>query len=186
MRSAKLSIQFCAISVGTDRHALGLRVLADQNQIREAWRGMHQVVYLTGAPAAGKSTAAKSLRERIQGLEVFEFGERLTAYLTERRRGLTQEDVRRQSAGVVTPEDVQAVDRQLLRFVAEARTRTHVVIDSHPVTKEAFGFRITPYSLDDFARLAPTQIWVLYADPETTAARIGRDRAATPEASICQ
>ncbi len=51
----------------------------------------------------------------------------------------------------------------------------HVFIDSHPVTKEAFGFRVTPYSLDDFALLSPTQIWVLYADPETTAARIGQE-----------
>jgi len=68
----------------------------------------------------------------------------------------------------------------LLSFVAEARTRTHVVIDSHPVTKEAFGFRVTPYSLDDFALLSPTQIWVLYADPETTAARIGRDAQGRP------
>jgi len=66
---------------------------------------MHQVVYLTGAPAAGKSTAAKSLRERVQGLEVFEFGERLTAHLAMRDNDLIQEDIRRTSAGGGNPAD---------------------------------------------------------------------------------
>jgi adenylate kinase len=142
---------------------------------------MFEVIYLTGAPAAGKSTAAKLLVERVAPLEVFEFGERLTTYLAQKdRSAIIQEDLRRQSANLVTPEDVQAVDQLLLQFVANARTRTHVVIDSHPVTKEGFGFRVTPYALDDFAKLAPTQIWVLYADPETTMARIGRDAQGRP------
>ena len=148
---------------------------------------MFEVVYLTGAPAAGKSTTAKLLAQRVSPLEVFEFGERLAAYLTRKSsHTFVQEDLRQQSAALVTPEDVRAVDRLLLDFVAEARTRTHVVIDSHPVTKESFGFRITPYTLDDFARLAPTQIWVLYADPESTTARIGQDAKGRPTVTAAE
>lgn len=138
---------------------------------------MFEVIYLTGAPAAGQSTTAKLLARRVSPLEVFEFGERLTAHLVAKDgRAIVQEDVRRRSASVVTPTDMRAADRLLLEFATEAWRRAPVVIDSHPVTKESFGFRITPYALDDFARLAPTQIWVLYADPETTVARIGRDK----------
>jgi adenylate kinase len=139
------------------------------------------VVYLTGAPASGKSTTTKLLAQLVTPLEVFEFGEKLTSYLAEKAgKNIVQAEVRRQSAGLVTPEDVKAVDRLLLDFVAEARSRTHIVIDSHPVTKESYGYRVTPYSLDEFALLAPTQIWVLYADPETTVTRIGRDAQGRP------
>ena len=143
---------------------------------------MFEVVYLTRAPAAGKSTTAKLLAQRVTPLEVFEFGERLTSYLTDKIGSrIHQEEVRRQSADLVTPGDVQAVDHLLLDFVAEARERTHIVIDSHPATKEDFGYRVTPYALDDFARLSPTQIWVLYADPETTIARIGQSAQGRPK-----
>jgi adenylate kinase len=110
---------------------------------------MFEVVYLTGAPAAGKSTTAKLLAQRVAPLEVFEFGERLTAYLAEKTgSSVVQEEVRRQSASLVTPDDVRAVDSLLLAFVAEARSRTHIVIDSHPVTKgHQRGLRVPSDSL---------------------------------------
>lgn len=142
---------------------------------------MFHVVYLTGAPAAGKSTTAKLLAAKISPVEVFEYGERLRMYLAERDGAtLAQEDLRRESARRITPADVDAVDRLLLEFVDGARERSHVIIDSHPVTKEDFGFRITPFALDQFARLRPTQVWVLYASPEATMQRIALDGQGRP------
>ncbi len=35
----------------------------------------YEVVYLTGAPAAGKSTTANALRARIEPLTIFEYGQ---------------------------------------------------------------------------------------------------------------
>lgn len=140
-----------------------------------------RVIYLTGAPASGKTSLTRALPGVVSPLEVFEYGERLRNYLAAREEpGLTQESVRRQSAGVVQPEDVKAVDRLLLSFVAEARCRAHVAIDSHAVTKELYGFRVTPYSLDDFALLSPDAICVLFAPPEATTERIERDPAGRP------
>jgi adenylate kinase len=72
------------------------------------------------------------------------------------------------------------VDHWLIQWAHDTRKTSHVVIDSHPVTKERYGFRVTPYSLADFARLAPTKIWVLYCSPEVTLQRIGRDAAGRP------
>jgi adenylate kinase len=138
------------------------------------------VVYLTGAPAAGKSSAARALKQRVQKLEVWEFGDRLTQHLTNRIPSVSQEDLRRESGGLITPEDVAAVDRWLIQWAHDTRKISHVVIDSHPVTKERYGFRVTPYSLTDFARLAPTKIWVLYCSPEVTLQRIGGDAAGRP------
>jgi adenylate kinase len=80
-----------------------------------------EVVYLTGAPAAGKSTVSQALRKLISPLAVFEYGQRLTEYLNQRDRSLNQDDLRAQSAGIIRPEDVEAVDRYLLDFVAEER-----------------------------------------------------------------
>jgi adenylate kinase len=81
------------------------------------------------------------------------------------------------------PEDVVEVDQALLTFVEGNRTERHVLIDSHPVTKEAHGYRITPFSLEQFTRLAPDEIWVLYASPEETRRRIEADDGGRPMVS---
>jgi adenylate kinase len=91
-----------------------------------------------------------------------------------------QEDLRRRSAGVVTPEDVAEVDRALLNFVTENRRVHHVLIDSHAVTKELYGYRVTPFSLKQFEQLRPDEIWVLYASPEETRRRISADGKGRP------
>lgn len=142
--------------------------------------GNFDVVYLTGAPAAGKSSAARALKQRIQKLEVWEFGDRLRQYLARRLPSVSQEVLRRESGGLITPDDVAAVDRWLIDWVHETRDTSHIVIDSHPVTKERYGFRVTPYCLADFARLAPTKIWVMYCSPEVTLQRIGSAAAGRP------
>jgi adenylate kinase len=144
-----------------------------------------QVVYLTGAPAAGKSSLAGRLRQMVSPLEVWEFGERLTAYLrTTSGGGLEQADLRRHSSRVISPEAVAAVDAQLLEFVESARQRAHVIVDSHPVTKERYGYRVTPYSLAQFARLSPTQIWMLYTDPTVALDRITANAQGRPTISL--
>ena len=146
---------------------------------------MPDVIYLTEAPAAGKSSLTRQLRQRITSLEIFEFGQRLTEYINlTRRAGVTQIDLRSSSGTIVTPEDVKVVDEQLIEFVDARRAAVPVIIDSHPVTKEKYGYRVTPYSLRDFERLSPTKIWVLYTDPEVAAERIAADDAGRPSVSV--
>lgn len=142
---------------------------------------MPKVIYLTGAPASGKSSTTRMLAERLPDLQIWEYGARLTAHVKKRVEGVTnQDDLRARSAGVVTPEDVDETDGALLAFVNEHRGRRHVLIDSHPVTKEEYGYRITPFSLARFAQLAPDEIWVFYASPEETRRRIGTDSGGRP------
>jgi adenylate kinase len=139
-----------------------------------------QVMYLTGAPAAGKSTISRKLRELVSPLEVFEYGQRLTEYLARDSAGLTQVQIRARSAGIVRPEDIAAVDQQLLEFVREARQRSHVLIDSHPVTKEDYGFRITAFGLEEIQTLRPTRIVLLYTPPDVVLQRIKADSGGRP------
>jgi len=145
---------------------------------------MFKTIYLTGAPAAGKSSTVRLLKEAIPSLAVWEYGERLTEYLKARNTGLAdQADLRQKSAAVVTPEDVQAVDKLLLGFVETSRDQGHVIIDSHAVTKENYGFRVTAFSSEQLMQLKPDEIWVLYAAPEITLTRISEDPGGRPEVS---
>ena len=140
-----------------------------------------EVIYLTGAPAAGKSSLLRALKARLPDLATFEYGAALTEYLRRAKAFAgTQSTIRELSATVVTPDDVQAVDQQLLTYVATERRRTNVIIDSHAVTQEGYGFRVTPFSMDQLKLLAPTQIWSLFLPPDVTIDRIRRDPAGRP------
>lgn len=146
---------------------------------------MPKVIYMTGAPAAGKSSTTQLLVKSVPGLLVWEYGARLTEYCASKSSSVTdQKDLRAKSAGIVAPEDIEAVDRALLAFVEEHRSSNHVLIDSHPVTKEAYGYRITPFSFEQFAKLKPDEIWVLYASPEETRRRIEADASGRPMVNV--
>jgi adenylate kinase len=141
----------------------------------------YDVVYLTGAPAAGKSSVAEQLIQVILPIEVFNYGHELTRYLAAKTADpLSQDELPKRSSQVITPEDVEALDSILLKRVAELRSRTNVVIDTHAVTKEPYGFRVTPFSLQRFGELRPTKLVVLYTLPEVAISRIGAGPGGRP------
>lgn len=150
----------------------------------------YQVIYLTGPPATGKSTLVSYLETQVSSLLSFTYSKALAAHLSATPAGpMSQDDMRRKSARVIRPEDVEAVDRQLTQFVQENRMKAHIVIDSHAVTKEKFGFRVTPFSMDNLMVVRPTMIVMLYAEPEVIQARIavesqGRPQVSTFEANL--
>ena len=146
---------------------------------------MGKVIYLTGAPASGKTTALRMLCAKRTDLLVWEYGERLADYLNEKSNDvISHEDLRTRSAQLTLPEHIRDVDQKLTEYVAANRAERTVFVNSHPVTKEQYGFRITPFSQEQFRRLAPTEIWVLYASPSETVARIKRDPAGRPNISL--
>ncbi|WP_242415208.1 ATP-binding protein [Sphingomonas panni] len=145
---------------------------------------MAKVIYLTGAPASGKSSTTRMLKERVSDLEIWEYGARLTEHCLARCAAIAgQDDLRAQSSAVVTPQDVADVDLALLAFVDERRGSRPVLIDSHAVTKESYGYRVTPFSLKQFGRLRPDEIWVFYAEPAETRRRIVVDPGGRPQVS---
>lgn len=142
---------------------------------------MSKVIYVTGAPAAGKSSTTRMLLEREPRAVLWEYGARLTEHVRARAGDVSgQDDLRARSAAVVTPEDVVVVDRALLAFVEEHRGRRPVLVDSHPVTREEYGFRVTAFRLDQVFAFAPDEIWVLYAAPDETRRRIAADAGGRP------
>ena len=77
----------------------------------------NEVIYLTGAPAAGKSSVSAGLLRTVPSLSVWEYGQRLTAYLKAKHGGdLDQAELRERSGALSTPDDIIAVDTQLIDF----------------------------------------------------------------------
>ncbi len=83
------------------------------------------VVYLTGAPATGKSTLLSLLLQSVQPLEGLSYSTLLADHVGRQQgdqMGTTQ--LREHSAQIVTPEDVAAVDTQLIKYVNQRRQET--------------------------------------------------------------
>ncbi len=143
--------------------------------------GKYQVLYLTGPPATGKSTLSERLSQTVKPLIIYSYSKLLVEHLEKRARStLTQDDIRRESARRITPEDVATVDAERLANVALHRTSSHIVVDSHAVTKEDYGFRVTPFSVRQVESLNPTMIIMLYAGSDVISDRIRRNSQGRP------
>lgn len=142
---------------------------------------MKKLIYLTGAPATGKSTLTENLRRRLPEVNIFTYSKELLI-LVEGRSGLkaTQDDLRRLSSNIITRDDIERLDKQLLSLANSCRGCQNLVIDSHPVTIEKFGFRVTPFTKDQIKQLAPDVIVCLYAKAEIISDRISENAAGRP------
>lgn len=142
---------------------------------------MGKVIYLTGAPAVGKSTLAALVERDLPGLVWYSYSKLLRDVVNQRNlETIDETKVRERSAAVITRQDVEATDEWLIAEVTAKRLTHHVVIDSHPVTKESYGFRITPFTTEQLKRLNPDMIICAYASADVLADRIRRDPAGRP------
>ncbi|MDR7052901.1 adenylate kinase [Pseudomonas koreensis] len=142
---------------------------------------MGRIIYLTGAPATGKSTLTELLTSLPAQIRVFTYSKELARVVSERTGPVTQQDMRAKSAALITRQDVEQVDRELIAVAAMIKKDGGtLIIDSHPVTIETFGFRVTPFSKAQLHDLAPNVIVCLYADPRTLSDRIKANPAGRP------
>ena|ERR1700677_2722711 len=137
-----------------------------------------KTIYLTGAPASGKTTASHELVKLISDIELWSYSDHLIRYIEETKNiASSHESLREQSSSVIAPKDIVEVDKLLTDFVQENRRLKHIIIDSHPVTKEEYGFRCTAFSVDQIRAIAPDEIWVIFATESFSVDRIiGSDR----------
>ncbi len=146
-----------------------------------------KLVLITGAAGTGKSTLVRTLLERGRPFKRVDYGQLLLEHKL-RKTGVEvgYDELRRDSASVISPQDVAEVDEWLIGQLPQWRTEGNIVIDSHPVTKEVFGFRITPYSLDQVRRIGFDAILVLVGEPNTLAQRIAKDPQGRPNVDAFQ
>ena len=146
---------------------------------------MKPIIYLTGAPATGKSTLSRNLAKQYPELLVFAYSEQLREHLAGKSGGpsVSESEIRQKSSLLVTPQDIDDLDQKLVDLVRETRVSRPVLIDSHPVTKEAYGFRVTGFSTDRLLQLKPDVIVCLYASNEVIISRISAHSQGRPVVS---
>lgn len=139
------------------------------------------LLYLTGAPASGKSSVCREIERRLPHALVFSYSKELRRFAGKRLgMELSEDDIRRLSGQAITPEDVVGLDREMMELAMEHRRTGPFVIDSHAVTKEHYGFRVTAFSKDQLLELAPDCIVCLYNSPAETCRRIQADQMGRP------
>lgn len=148
-----------------------------------AFKGI--VVMITGAAGTGKSTLSREANSRIRPLHRVDFGQLLLERkIAQGFVGLTYEKLRAESATLISSEDVRAVDSSLIESLPKLRRTTHVLIDSHAVTREQYGYRITHYSSDDLSRIALDGVVVTYCDPAELVDRHKRNPQGRPPITL--
>jgi len=147
---------------------------------------MFKVVYLTGAPASGKSSVCSAVKAKVPKTVIFRYGKVLTDYVKQRMTDVTQEGLRSSSSMIVHPSDVKEVDRQMVEFVSRERSKNHVIIDTHALTRELYGFRMTPVSEKDIKAISPNFMVTLMASPQTTRERTRKKAEGRPQLSDWQ
>lgn len=137
-----------------------------------------KVVYLTGAPASGKSTLIRGLAKARTDVKVFEYGRAMSEKLSGKQaaqRKVSQEELRGGTEGHVTQADIDELDAHMTTWVHQHRSRKHLIIDSHHVTIERYGFRLAPFSQDKLNALNIDEFWLLVLDNSVTVRRISSD-----------
>ena len=139
------------------------------------------VIYLTGPPATGKSTLVAHLQTILSPLETFVYSKVLSEHVSKRHDNfVSQDQLRAKSSLIVTPDDVQFVDDMLKNLVESKRSNSHIIIDSHAVTKESYGYRVTPFSYALLSQIRPTKLFCLYTEASVIIERIQADKQGRP------
>jgi adenylate kinase len=135
---------------------------------------VNKVILLTGAPGTGKSTLRRGLAERVSGLHAFDYGSLLL--LRKQREGaeLSYEQLREKSAEIISSEDVHSTDDAVVAEITRLRSRSDIIIDSHALTRELFGFRAIPFSGQHLRQLDLSCILIIRCDPDILVARTNK------------
>lgn len=134
-----------------------------------------KVILISGPPCSGKSTLIEELVGLVKNLHPLKYGQLILEELQRDYPSLTYENMRSCASTLVTREVVAEVDRKAIDKVAEIRKTSNILIESHTVTQESFGFRAVPYSVNEIQGLAISCIILLSPPPNILVARVAEN-----------
>jgi len=133
----------------------------------------YKVIYLTGSPATGKTSLCHALKAEIEKLEIVSYYKLVKEYYSEKYGfEFEHEEMRRVSSQKITPDDIYNIDEWMISRLEFLRQSANIIIDSHAVTREAYGFRAVPFRTELLLRMKLDFIVSLYASPDIICKRI--------------
>ncbi len=136
---------------------------------------MGKVFLLTGAPGTGKSTLRRSLEPCIAGLQHFDYGELLLRRKEQQGSVVSYSVLREQSSSLISATDVLDTDEWVIAEIARLRHTSDIIIDSHALTREEYGFRAIPFSTRQLEAIKFDAVLALRCDPEVLISRVAAD-----------
>lgn len=131
-----------------------------------------KVILLTGVPATGKTTLASLLKDTIHPLHVVSFGRLILEVARQNNPDVTYEEIRRNPTQKAKTDLIGEAVRLLLQDIKKQRESTNIIIDSHAVAIDSYGFRITPDSYSFLEQVKYDAVIVLHAPHSEITKRI--------------
>jgi adenylate kinase len=137
------------------------------------------VVFITGVAAVGKTSVARELERRGLGRRL-SIGELVLDQARRLQPGLTHDQLRQEPDLYAPLPVVGSAIGELCRLVEKERGFQTLIVESHAVTAESYGSRVTVFSHEDLRRLAFDVIVLLECGESTIASRWRRRSIVMP------
>lgn len=141
----------------------------------EYFQGMVMIMrllYLTGAPASGKSTIANAISQIEPSIQIIRYSDEIKNFYAGSKRGqFTTQQLRAESSKIISHSDISNIDRYILEKI-QTSAANYIVLESHAITAESYGFRATPFSVQMLGMIAPDLIVCLYSETDLIFERI--------------
>lgn len=132
------------------------------------------VVFVTGVTAVGKTSVARELERRGVGKSL-SIGELVLSEARHVWPNVTHNQLRQEPDLYAPPTVVESAILALCQRIEDERDTQTLIIESHAVTAESYGCRVTPFSYGHLQRLAFDFIVLLECSEAALASR-WRDR----------
>lgn len=131
-----------------------------------------KLLYLTGAPATGKSTITNAISQIEPSIQIIRYSDEIKNFYAESKRGqFTTSQLRTESSKIISHSDISNIDRYILEKI-QTSAANYIVLESHAITVESYGFRATPFSVQMLGMIAPNLIVCLYSETDLIFERI--------------
>jgi adenylate kinase len=143
-----------------------------------------KVLLVTGLPASGKTTLVQLLEKKVHPIRHVNFGRLILEVRQHTDPTATHDQLRASPTTTASVDYIQQARELLLQVVRNERDATNIVIDSHAVSADDYGFRVTPDSHSFLQELRLDAILILQVDYQELYSRLNKDKSGRRQVSL--